>query len=571
MPKPARQWLRSELVFLIAIAAGVALRLFQISDQIIGDDEWHALQTAIFTSYGWIVSHFGANDFSIPLTLFYKLLMDTVGLSELGMRAPVLLFGLASLVAFPLLLRDALGRPAADLFAWLLAVAPLHVYYSRYARPYSITLFLSFVGVVAFFRWWTGGRRRWAVAYALCAIGGSYLHLTAMPGLLAPFVFALVDRAVRRGPRPGAPSLAELATCMASVAAGLALVLAPPLLSDWHAIGSKLAKQGPTLATATGALPLILGTAAWWLAGLGLAGVLVGVAALIRTRPTAAGYLLFVSTLALVSCLLASPALISVPVVLVRYNLLLLPVALLFLALGLTRLDTSLAAAIRPWPPGLAGALFCGLLLYFGPLRHTYYRPNAWTNHALFQYAYDADGGNAYAQFLAPRHIPWFYDDLRRLAPASVLLVEVPWYYEWHRNSYPFYQRRHRQRMAIGFVDDAFPPRRDGELPLTHPGLSFRNYLRVVDHEALRRRGVTFVVFHKNLHLENASPAGSPPVEVGPWVERYRAALGSPAYEDALLVVFDLTRYAGAPDVTAVTGGEPLRGGAVAERLSSGE
>ena len=158
-----------EIALALAVAAGAAVRLDQIADQIPADDEWHALHAVSTQGYGRIFTHFGASDYSIPLALWDKLLSGTIGLSELGMRAPVLLAGIASLVALPLLLRAHVGRKASLVFAWLFAISPLHVYYSRYARPYGVAFLLASVAAIAFERWRSGGGRRWAVAYVASA------------------------------------------------------------------------------------------------------------------------------------------------------------------------------------------------------------------------------------------------------------------------------------------------------------------------------------------------------------------------------------------------------------------
>ncbi len=106
-------------------------------------------------SYAWVVSHFGEADYSIPLTLLYKTLAKTVGVTEIAMQAPMLPCGIAAIVVLPLLAGRYVGRPAALVSAWLLAIAPLHGYFSRYARPYAITMLMA---VVAFLRWWLTGR-----------------------------------------------------------------------------------------------------------------------------------------------------------------------------------------------------------------------------------------------------------------------------------------------------------------------------------------------------------------------------------------------------------------------------
>lgn len=66
----------SFLLTLFPLAVGMALRLYQLPAQIIADDEFHALNTAIRHSYRFILTHFGEADHSIPVSLFYKACLD---------------------------------------------------------------------------------------------------------------------------------------------------------------------------------------------------------------------------------------------------------------------------------------------------------------------------------------------------------------------------------------------------------------------------------------------------------------------------------------------------------------
>src|SRR5262249_6763676 len=145
----------------LAIGVGLALRLHQLGGQIVADDEWHALHAIRDLSYVDIARHFGDSDHCIPLTLLFKLLGDAFGLGQLMMRAPVLLAGALALLVFPLLVRKWMGLATAVVFAWLLAISPLHIFYSRFARPYSISLLLAFTGVMAFLAFWGSGDKRW--------------------------------------------------------------------------------------------------------------------------------------------------------------------------------------------------------------------------------------------------------------------------------------------------------------------------------------------------------------------------------------------------------------------------
>ena len=64
------------------------------------------------------------------------------------MRWPMMLAGIATLVALPLYARRYLGAGTALFFSVLLAISPMLVFYSRMARPYALTLLLSLVALI---------------------------------------------------------------------------------------------------------------------------------------------------------------------------------------------------------------------------------------------------------------------------------------------------------------------------------------------------------------------------------------------------------------------------------------
>src|SRR5262249_46489312 len=142
--------------------------------------------------------YFGGADISIPMAIFYRAALKTIGLSEFVVRGPIVLAGLMSLVIFPVLVRKVFDRTTGTLFGWLLAISPLHIYYTRYARPYAISLLCAVCGVYAFYLWWTTRVRHWKYLYIVCAIIGPYLHLTVLPVLFAPLGLILVQVFWRR-------------------------------------------------------------------------------------------------------------------------------------------------------------------------------------------------------------------------------------------------------------------------------------------------------------------------------------------------------------------------------------
>src|SRR5665213_899641 len=123
---------------MLAFLAGLFLRLHLLSGQVLIDDEWHGLYYVIGKSPWWLLTHFSIPGATcIPLNFYTWLLGATIGWSELMLRLPSLVCGLLIVVAGLLLARKLVGTRRAALLAFLLAISPTLVFYSRISRPYS--------------------------------------------------------------------------------------------------------------------------------------------------------------------------------------------------------------------------------------------------------------------------------------------------------------------------------------------------------------------------------------------------------------------------------------------------
>ena len=151
------QWLteRKKDVFSIIsfgfILYGAFLRIAHINHIQIFADEIHPLQVASEETFLWIATHFASNDACIPYTLYSKLLLNTVGLSELSFRLPAIFSGIALLPVIFWYAEKKMGRLVAMTSVIFMAVSPYFVYLSREARPYSIIMLLvTWAGFVLF-------------------------------------------------------------------------------------------------------------------------------------------------------------------------------------------------------------------------------------------------------------------------------------------------------------------------------------------------------------------------------------------------------------------------------------
>jgi hypothetical protein len=477
-----------------AFAAGSFLRLWQLAGQVLGGDELHGVRAAVNLAPGEVLTHYALRDHSLPLTaLFSWLLRQGVEIGELALRAPSVVAGLASLVVLPLALRHRLGGPATVLFAWLVAVSPLLVLYSRIARSYMPMTLAAAAAVAAFARWWEGGSRWWGGAYVTFAALALWLHLGAGPLLVAPLAFAAVDVLAR-----GRPGRMERLRRLVGIAAALALAWAAFLLpareSLLRLVGAKRRPLTITPEALWDALRLQAGTTsdlgalAFW--ALGAAGLWL------TWRHDRRWGLLTLTAVTgqMIGLAVLSPQASGHPLVLGRYLLVTLPFVLLWVATALAepwRRPSSLV--VVTWRASSVVVLLG--LFASGPLPSMIAREGAFDHH------------NLYVGFTAPRPGAAAIDRLmppayRSLPPGPVL--ELPWPTTWdYARTLPLYQERHSRAVLVSSL--AGVPR--------HPQLVLRNEVPPEPAAILASRARSLVV-HLKLGVEE---------------ERFAAASGLPA------------------------------------------
>ncbi len=534
------KWVLGNLALLGAVLVGAALRAYQLPGQILVDDEWHALHKSINSGYAGIVTSFGAADHSIPIALYYKLALDTIGLSEWLIRAPFFVAGVLTVLVVPWMLRRHVGRRASDVLAWLLALSPPLVFFSRFARPYAIVVLSGTVAVLVFWAWWHQRRPRDAVLYAGLAALTGYFTLAALPFVLGPFAFFLVV-ALREPAARRWAAIRRLVYLGLGTALPLLALLAPPLLIDTRALEVKVGHGDIGWQTTLQTLQSFVGAGGSWVAAV--AAVLAGIGWLrmAREAPWLGALLATLVTLQGIAVAVASPLGVEQVPILGRYLLPVLPVLLLFAAVGLEWL-TSLAGGSRGrivLPVVVAAT--CAFLFLSGPLPKVFYTPNNWTTTVLKKGLKNRSNPLRHLRSKL-RRVPEFYRSLRQHPRASRVVVEAPGLLAMGRNPLPVYQHVHRQTTLVGFINGLCSEPRPAEVPWGTPGVRLRNFVFLADPDALYERGVDFVVFHRNLLGETRKP---PPrrrhLDVSDCIARYQARFGEPAYSDADIVVFEIT------------------------------
>ena len=525
-----------------AIAAGGALRGYQLAIQIILDDEWHALHKLLASGAWGIFTSFGYSDYSIPLTLYDRLLFLHGGLSEWAMHLPMLLSGITLLVAAPLLLRRETTLPVRATWVALLAISPLLVYHSRIARPYALTSLLTLLALVAFRRWWLrqGSALGWGATYAIATAVAAWLHLVTLPFTLLPFAYCGVPALValardRRLATHASAALGRLSLLGLATALPLAAALLPPLVNDWADVTSKVAADTVTLESVYRTLLMLYGVAqpAPLVALAALTGL--GIARFWRRDREFVRYLAVVTLGAAIAIPLARSPWIHEPLVLGRYLIPALCLTLLFLAEGIVAcLAFFRPPALRP----LVVAALVASLVWLGPIPSYFYYPNQFMGHLRFQFDYDP-AHNPYVLFAPKEPVPEFYRMLAHQPPGTITLIEAPWRLESHFDPYPWYQEIHRQYVKIGFVTTVCGNRDFGEYPASATGLRMREFAHLSGVLAGESYGADYLVMH-------LAPWTTPPGQEIEWPDvaaclpAIEAKLGAPVYRDAQIVVFAL-------------------------------
>jgi hypothetical protein len=539
---------RDCLWLLPPIAVGAFLRLFRIGPQLLLYDELHAPRTVVELDLDEILTTYLPSDNSIPLTALYELLIGWgVALSELHLRLPAVVAGLLLLVVMPLALWRRLGREAAIAAAWLVAIAPGLVFYSRIARSYMPVVLLVFVAAMAFERWWRTGSARSGVGYVLAAAAAAWFHLGAGPIVAAPFLWAAGAKAAR--PRAGRGLLA-IALLGLGLAAGLAAFLVPAWESFTALLGEKSGAARPRTSEVVYVILLQAGAVAPVAAVLFWATAALGLAVLLRRRPAFAGLTLVLVAANLAALLVAAPFGVENAIILNRYLLVGLPFVLAWAAAGLAwgwraaaRGGSEHSSTPHPawrWAGRAAVAAVVPLLVLGGPFTDRRLLTSTFLTHDDFVHF-----ARPKPKMVSPELVPAFY---RRLAaaPGDEAVIEAPslptWVWHTHLR---IYQDLHRRRVLLA----------PAELAFFRPELDFANYVEP-RAEALLAAPARWLVLHRKSAWEldrvdlgdTVGMALSPPMrEISRRMARrlgghLRRHWGPADHADDVLLVWDLER-----------------------------
>jgi hypothetical protein len=528
--------------FGLALGGGLFLRVYQLGAQIPLDDEWHAINKLLRSDAGDIATHFGLADYSIPLTLFYRFLYLHGGLSEWGMRLPMLLAGVGLLIVAPWFVRDITSLRVRAIWTGLLAIAPILVYHARTARPYAITTLLCLTAIFAF-RLWRQRREarwRWAALYVAATFLAGYLHLIALTFALLPFAYfgiaTLRDCAIAHSRARGLGDLRDLIVIAVATALPLAAALLPPLLNDWVSLAAKAGTDSPTLESSYRTLMICFGIGSPWLLVVFFTLCVLGARRLWRRDGDLGAYLTFVAVVSIAAIVLSKAAWLQHSPNLARYVQPLVPFALLFVAEGIASL---LACIASDRLQALVASAALGGAYLAGPIPGYLYSPNQFMGHQYFQFDYDP-AHNPYRIILPTGPIPDFYTRLGKRAPRSLTLIETPWSLETPSDPQQLYQAVHRQDIRIALTSPECGVSGYGNYAESATGMRLRNFT----HISALLRGETGRADYLVVHLRSWPAEGALPSEwpniAATCLPQIEEKFGAPAYRDDDIEVFAL-------------------------------
>ena len=484
------------------VLLGIWFRVWELGQQPVLGDEMHALKSAAGegATLGTILAERGFPDVSIPLGLWNYLLLNTVGLSEWGMRLPMLVSGILFLLLLPLLIQRQLGAQCAIIATGLAALSPVLIVFSRFARPYMPVTLLSLLALHFWLRHIEGKRLAWCGALLATTLGAA-LTPVCLPALGSLAVTALALRFVQKrrdDKSEGADKTSKRSLSVNLILVAITLVVATLTLSQTWQLGRisrGLAQSVEERGRATDwdlVGMLLIGTTHGWVAlavaGLALIGAILTWR---RARPLA-----WVLTVMIVAQIFAITTFVQWGdrnFSIARYCMVLLPGLLIWTAVGLNAIAERIGSQlVREVSRGRVQLGFASvallLLLVTGPLPQLFRTHNSFTNFwptgVDLPAVYGSEGRPAW---------PRFYNALMDF-PGDVAIMEAPTVSTNRTSVMPYasYQRSHGRRVLL----------MNGRGPFRHTNMKLQSTI------ACRRKGEIFLgdaallVLHKDFEGE---------------------------------------------------------------------
>jgi hypothetical protein len=430
--------------------------------------------------------------------------------------------------------RAARDAPAASLCAFLVCGAPFLVMWSRFARPYAVTLLLCTGCIAALWGW--RGRRSPGLAAAAIAMGAlaAWFHVIAgLYGAVACLFIFGEDVLRARRSRSARRPLQSFALG-AGMAIAMGLLLAAPWIEDRQSLFGKSGIDHPGWATIERMIAIVWGGLPGWLPALACVCAACGVVALGRRDRPLAAYLVALGVLPGAILAIIGATSIFQGQNFLRYQLPVLPLLLFFASIGAINVVRG-AMRDRAGPHAwIAAAALSAAYLAATPAIAQVARPDPWYAHINYHWDYRYRRMD-YLRADRSYDPPAFYRKLARMAPGSATIIEAPFEWEAPYDQLAYYATFHRQKELFGMLHDLCLQDRPrlGEVP-RDPRFRFRLFVFLDDPAAVRATGARYLVLHLSV------PHGKPFPDAARCLAKLEGLYGMPTQQDDRVAVFDL-------------------------------
>lgn len=516
------------------IGLGIFLRVDQLLIQTLIDDEWHAVHQILKNKPFDIFSSFGKSDYSIPLTLLYWIESQYFALTEFIMRLPIVIFGLITLVLAPLFISKKYSKFEAVIFSLFLSMSPVLIIYSQKARPYTITLFLVYFSIWAFYKCIKSDKKIvYGFMYVITAALAVWLHLIVAFFVVSPFIVELV-KTFNKSRKTRIQKIKQLVAIGIPTFLITALLILPPLIHDLNALSSKSGKDVPNLDTLIGALHLSFGTRSE------LVVIIFSFLSLIGIKRVVSKSVIFINILVgfvitLMVIFIIQPAWVFHSITFLRYSLPIMPLLFIATASGGYYILNRINLYGKPIVQIIFIALVCVLYLKSSPVVDFIKQPSSTINHKVFIYEF-RDGKNAFYNHISKRKTSAFWDTLSD-TPYKYNITVAPWYFESYNWDAPIWEKISHQFILPGYLTGLCIEQRPGEVP-NNKQFKFKNVSYLADKSDLTQREIDFIVYQKSFRLNFNNPYS----KLDDCINTLKNNYGQPFFEDELIVVYKLTR-----------------------------
>jgi hypothetical protein len=514
-----------------ATGIGLVLRAYRLDTQFPIGDEWHAITIATHHGFREILSSLFSGAHSIPEALYYRALASLGALTEGAMYAPFVLIGTAAISLVPCLTSHFIGKRAAAILAWLIALAPLLVFYSRFARPYGIVAILSTIAVWNFARWIQTRSVRHLLGYGLTGSFAAYFHVIALPFVVTPIAIMLLRDLFSRSGL--AVSSRDAALASASIGLPIIALLGTPAWNSYGGVTDKMGHGNLTITSAFDGYSVLLGGRELPILLIGSVLALLGMWALLRNEQSRwfAALLLAASVIQVGVVVASQPLAVEGPHIFARYVIPMEIALLVFISAGA-------AHAMKRLPQSMGLAIAATMLVLYFAASSAWILTRYNTQTGLYILASLIAG----KPFEETEYRAWpgrdrssFYETLaRRESPGHVTLVEGPFHIDDYALVLP--QIVHRQRVLAGFsgpLCDSSSGMEKLEFD-TFRRTQLRNIVDLGDDHSLRQKSVDYVLLHGD--------AAKRQIEMSGCIEHFRRIYGSPIFEDKDLMAFAIKK-----------------------------